>query len=469
MKKIKFLCLFLSLWLLISGLSASINATESNLAVTNGCHSLDAAMTLSEEQKLAETAKAVVLYELNSGTLLYTYNPDARIYPTSMVKMMTTLVALEHGDLDEIVTVRRSVLNQLPVGIISSGLKAGEEISLRDLLYCTMVESSNDAATVVANHIAESAEVFVMMMNEKAAELGCRDTHYSNVHGLHDENSYTTARDVARLTEAALQNETFRTMFETKVYTVPETNRNPERVIYTSNHMMSDTKVQKFYDERVTGGKTGATDEGGRCLTLTAQSNGMNILCVLMGAVPTKSDAGNLIYYGNFEESKVLIDYAFESFEFRQVFFEGQSLAQYPVSNGANDVVTQTTASVSTILPVGVNRSELRWVYQPGSSVITAPVQKGQSLGIAEVWYGNKCLAQADMVAMSDVQIKQVPIIPEKPEGNGDGRSWKTLLFALLGITAAGFLLFIGIRSLQIMHYQRRKKHKRGKKHEQMG
>ena len=469
MKKIKFLCLFLSLWVLISGLSASINATESNLAVTNGCHSLDAAMTLSEEQKLADTAKAVVLYELNSGTLLYTHNPDTRIYPTSMVKMMTTLVALEYGDLDEMVTVRRSVLNQLPVGIVSSGLKAGEEISLRDLLYCTMVESSNDAATVVANHIAESAEVFVLMMNEKAAELGCHDTHYSNVHGLHDEDTYTTARDVARLTEAALKNETFRTMFETKVYTVSETNKNPERVIHTTNYLMSDTKVQKFYDERVTGGKTGSTDEGGRCLTLTAEHNGMNLLCVLMGATPTKSEAGNLIYYGNFEESKVLIDYAFQSFEFRQVFFAGQSLAQYPVSNGANDVVTQATASASTILPVGVERSQLRWVYQPGSSVITAPVEQGQSLGRVEAWYGNKCLAQADMVAMNAVQVAQAPVIPEKPADNGDGGSWGTLLLALLGIAVTGFLVVIGIRALRIMHYQRRKKHKRGKKHEQMG
>lgn len=469
MKKIKFLCLFLSLWVLISGLSAPINATESNLAVTNGCHSLDAAMTLSEEQKLADTAKAVVLYELNSGTLLYTHNPDTRIYPTSMVKMMTTLVALEYGDLDEMVTVRRSVLNQLPVGIVSSGLKAGEEISLRDLLYCTMVESSNDAATVVANHIAESAEVFVLMMNEKAAELGCHDTHYSNVHGLHDEDTYTTARDVARLTEAALKNETFRTMFETKVYTVPETNKNPERVIHTTNYLMSDTKVQKFYDERVTGGKTGSTDEGGRCLTLTAEHNGMNLLCVLMGATPTKSEAGNLIYYGNFEESRVLIDYAFQSFEFRQVFFAGQSLAQYPVSNGANDVVTQATASASTILPVGVERSQLRWVYQPGSSVITAPVEQGQSLGRVEAWYGNKCLAQADMVAMNAVQVAQAPVIPEKPADNGDGGSWGTLLLALLGIAVTGFLVVIGIRALRIMHYQRRKKHKRGKKHEQMG
>ena len=107
------------------------------------------------------------MYELNSGTMLYNWNADAKIYPTSMVKMMTALVALEMGNLDDEVTVTRKVLDELPIGIVSAGLKYNEVISLRDLLYCTMVASANDASIVIANHIAGSTAGFVQMMNDK--------------------------------------------------------------------------------------------------------------------------------------------------------------------------------------------------------------------------------------------------------------------------------------------------------------
>ena len=456
MKKMRFLSVFLSIILLISAMSAPTFAAAEDPAVSSGCHSVDAAMTLSEEEKLVETAKAVVLYELNSGTMLYTWNPDEKIYPTSMVKMMTTLVALENGDPDEIITVSRSVLNQVPIGILGMDLKAGEEITLRDLLYGVMVASATDAAVVAAAHVGGSIEGFLQMMNDKAAELGCKGTHYGNVHGLHDEETYTTARDICRITEVALENETFRTMFQTATYTVPETNKRPERELITTNHMMNE-RNSKYYDKLVTGGKTGATDQGGRCLTLTAQKDGMELLCVLMGAVPTMEENGSLSAHGSFEESKILIDLAFEKFEFRQVFFDGQSLTQYPVTDGACHVVTQATTSVSTVLPVDVDETQLRWDYQQQSDAITAPVEKGQKLGSVQVWYGAKCLAQTDMVAMNAVEKYQAPVIPEKPESKQSG-SWLTLFLVLVGLVLAGFVGIVGIRAVRIMNYQRRQK-----------
>ncbi len=461
MKKMRFFSVFLSIILLFSALSVPAFATAGDPAVSSGCHSVDAAMTLSEEEKLVETAKAAVLYELNSGTMLYTWNPDGKIYPTSMVKMMTTLVALENGDLDETVTVTRSVLNQVPIGILGMDLKAGEEITLRDLLYGTMVASATDAAVVAAVHVGGSIEGFLQMMNDKAAELGCKGTHYGNVHGLHDEETYTTARDICRITEAALENETFRTMFQTATYTVPETNKRPERELTTTNHMMNE-RNSKYYDQLVTGGKTGATDQGGRCLTLTAQKDGMELLCVLMGATPTMEENGSLSAHGSFEESKILIDYAFEKFEFRQVFFDGQSLAQYPVEGGSSHVVTQAATSVSTILPVEVDETQLRWDYQEQSGSITAPVEKGQKLGSAQVWYGTKCLAQTDMVAINSVEKYQAPVIPGKPAAKQSG-SWLTLFLVLIGLVVVGFLGMIGIRAIRIMNYQR-KRRQRGRR-----
>ena len=453
MKRIRLFSMFLAIILVFFGLSMTAVATGSDLAVTSGCHSVDAAMTLSEEGRLVDTAKAVVLYELNSGTMLYTYNPDGKVYPTSMVKLMTALVALENGNLDDMVTVTRSVLNQVPIGIVGIDLKAGEEISLRDLLYGTMVASATDAAVVAAAHVGGSVGGFLQMMNEKAAELGCKNTHYGNVHGLHDEETYTTARDIARITEAALENEVFREMFGTVEYTMAETNKHEERTIITSNNMMNPQK-SKYYDKRVTGGRTGATDQGGRCLTLTAEKDGMEILCVLMGAKPTMAANGSVDVYGSFEESKIMVDYAFANFEFRQVFFDGQSLAQYPVANGASHVVTQAATSASTVMPARVDDSQLKWVYTCDNDTIIAPVEKGQKLGTVQVWYGVKCLAETDMLAMNGVETYRTPVIPEKPVIQSG--SWLMLLLVLAGLVVLGFLGIVALRAFRIMKYQRR-------------
>lgn len=453
MKKVRLMSLFLAFIFVFFGLPMTAGATDSDLAVTSGCHSVDAAMTLSEEEKLTDTAKAVVLYELNSDTMLYTYNPDGKIYPTSMVKLMTALVAIENGDLDDMVTVTRSVLNQVPIGILGADLKVGEEISLKDLLYATMVASATDASVVAAAYVGGSVEGFLQMMNDKAAQLGCKNTHYGNVHGLHDEETYTTARDIARITEAALENEVFRKMFCASEYTLAATNRHEERLITTTNNMMNPQK-SKYYDKRVTGGKTGATDEGGRCLTLTAQKDGMEILCVLMGATPTMAANGSIDTYGSFEESKIMVDYAFANFEFRQVFFDGQTLAQYPVANGASHVVTQAATSASTVMPAEVDESQLKWVYAGANDTVSAPVEKGQKLGTAQVWYGMKCLAETDMVAMNGVEAYQAPVIPEKP--NSKSGSWLMLLLVLVGLVVLGFLGLVGLRAVRIMKYQRR-------------
>lgn len=458
MKKMQLFSLFLTIALAISLLSIPVSAAETNPAVTSGCHSLDAAMTLSNEEKLAATAKAVVLYELNSGTMLYTWNPDAKIYPTSMVKMMTVLVALENGILDEMVTVTRQMLQQVPIGILGADLKREEEISLKDLLYCTMVASATDASVVVAEHIGGSVGGFLLMMNEKAAELGCQNTNYSNVHGLHDENTYTTARDIARITAAALENEVFREIFCTAEYTLAATNKHEERKITTTNNMMNSQK-SKYYDKRVTGGKTGSTDEGGRCLTLTAEYEGMEILCVLMGATPTLAANGSIEVYGSFEESKEMLDYAFKNFEYRQVFFDGQSLAQYPVEGGASHVVTQAAASISTIMPTDVDTSQLKWAYELQNSVISAPVIKGQMLGAVQVWYGTKCLAQTEMLAMHAVEQYQAPVIPEKPAGSGGG--WLIILLVLIAAAAAGFFGLTFLRRKMIRYRRRQQRRSR--------
>ena len=463
MIKSRIFCILLSLFLVVAPLMVGAEVNPADPAVISGCHSVDAAEMLSPSEKMTDTARAVVMYELNSDTMLYTWNPDAKIYPTSMVKMMTALVALEKGNLDDEVTVTRKVLDELPIGIVSAGLKYNEVISLRDLLYCTMVASANDASIVIANHIAGSTAEFVQMMNEKAAQIGCTGTNYSDVNGLHNENTYTTARDICRLIEVALQNETFREMFETATYTVAATNKSEERKITTTNHMMNENN-RKYYDVRVTGGKTGATDEGGRCLALTAEANDMQILCVVMGAQPTVEKDGTISAHGSFEESKILLDYAFKTYEPRQVFYSGQTVTQYPVVGGAHDVVTQPAASIMTILPRDLDDSQIRWVHLQTQNNITAPVQQGDKIGVIQAWYGDKCLAQTDLVAMNHVPQYQTPIIPEKPQTQGGGDGWLIVLWIIGGIVLVAVLAFLAlicVRNVRVMNHRRRNRRRR--------
>lgn len=412
MKKIRALCLFFVIIALLSGLplAAVAQTVYPDLSVTGGCHSVDAAMQLTDGTKLTDTAKAAMVYERKSGTMIYAWNPDQRIYPTSMVKMMTALIAIEKGDPSKKIMVTKRALSELPMGTITAGLKAGEEVTLEQLLYCLMTESANDAALVIAEHIAASQSAFVDMMNQKAAELGCKDTVFTNAHGLHDPNMYTTARDLCRITDYALNNELFRTLFCAKSYEMPATNKNEARTIHTSNYMMSTAKNKKYFDSRVTGGKTGSTDAGGRCLIATAKGGGMELITIVMDAKPTYEIEGiSLKTFGSFEETAQLLDHVIGNYEYRQLFFEDQIITQYPVTGGANNAIAQPNRAGGTVLPKDLEDGQLSWVYG-NTATLSAPVEKGQVLSTLQVWYGSKCLAQTELVAVNAVNLWQEPV-----------------------------------------------------------
>lgn len=424
-------------------------AEDVSASVSNGCHSVDAAFSLSDEERMVDTAESAILYELTSDTMLYNINPDKRVYPTGMVKLMTILVAVENAQMTDVVTVSRKYLTHVTNDPSDPWLKSGEEMTVEDMLYCAMSASfANDASTVLAGHIAGSVDAFVQMMNDKAAALGCRDTHFTNVTGLHDNDNYTTARDLCRITEAALENEHFRAIFSAKEYTIAQTNKSDARVIQTSNLMMNGKKYQ---DDRVTGGKSGNTKEGGRCLTITAKSGDMDVLCIVMGAKATYVDEVTLSAHGSYEEAKILLDYAFKTFQYRQVFFEGQVISQYPVAGGSNDVVSQPVNSASTVLPIEADTTQLNWVYLDNNVSLSAPVEKGQKLGAVQVWYGQKCLAETDLVAMNEARPNASPIVPDRIYSNDAGRSWQVVLWVIAVIAVLLLLCMLGLLTARAM------------------
>lgn len=434
---------------------------------TGSCAGLDADAPLGGSEKVLETTKAAIVYERQSQTMIYGYQMDERIYPSSMVKLMTALVALENGNLEDVVTVSKAALDTVAIGSVSAGLVRWEEITLRDLMYCMMVESANDAAAVIALHVGGSIDMFLLMMNEMAEKLGCSDTHFSNVHGLHDDETYTTARDICKILDYALENPDFRLMFETKSYQVSATNKHDARDIITTNYMMSKDYTKKYYDDRVTGGKTGATDKAGRCLAITAQVNDMEVIAIVMGAEPTYTEDGlSVKRFGSFEEMSDLLDFVEDSFEFGQLFYDGQVIDRFPVAGGDSDVAVGPTQSVNCVIPKGLTFEEMSWNVVADN--LTAPVEAGQTVATLQILYQGICIGSTELAAMNGVGI-YVPFT--EPQGNLDkeqedrhGAVLAMILGGILGIVILGAVGIIGYRMAQIAMMKARIRRRRNKR-----
>lgn len=414
MKKNGALCLILILLLMILCCPVAVGAQETQPEQTdtpvisvNSCHSLDANMALLGSAQLVDNAKAAVLFEANSETLMYAWNADSQMYPASLVKILTALIAVEKGDLSDTLIVSESAVSSVPYDAVSAELQPGEQLALEDLLYCLLVGSANDAAVVIAEHISGSHGAFVQEMNAYAQALGCTGTNFTNAHGLHDEAQYTTARDIAKILYEALQNDTFRTIFTTNKYSVSATNKSEERSLSSGNSLL-DTSSKLYYDARVIGGRTGVTGDGRRCLAAAAESNGMQLISIVMGAESVYQEDGySAVSVGGYHETTALLDAGFNGYKSAQVLYANQALKQYTVENGDCDVIVGPKISVSTILPEKASSAELSFRFTDAS--LSAPVEPDQKVSDVEVWHGNMCVAQAELFAMNAVRLANVP------------------------------------------------------------
>lgn len=262
--------------------------------------------------------KTAVLIDADTGTILAEKNADQKMYPASLTKIMTAILAIEMGNLSDVITVDDDTPYEISGSHIA--LEPGEILTLKDLLYALMLPSANDAASAIAKHYGKSTEEFVKLMNEKAKELGAYNTNFANPHGLHDENHYTTAADLALITKYAMTNETFKNIVGTVKYEIQPTNKKTEtRYFTTLNKLLYNTSSNQIYVdggyispyyEYATGAKTGYTPEAGNCLVATASKNGTNLIAVAMNGVSLEmyQDAHNLFNFGfNEYESTTLI------------------------------------------------------------------------------------------------------------------------------------------------------------------
>ncbi len=244
-------------------------------------------------------AEAAVVMDANTGAFLYSKNMEAKEYPASITKIMTALVAIENGNLDKKLKCSEHAVYSIEEGSSHCGLQPGEKITLRQALYALMLESANDAANSIAEKVGGSIEEFVQMMNEKAQELGCVNTHFTNAHGLQDEDHYTCAYDMALITKAAFENETLAEIAGTVEYSIPKTNKVKEERYFINHHKMMQGGEYQY--EGCVGGKNGYTSDALNTLVTVANRDGRELICVVLrtnGAVKTYEETSSLLDYG---------------------------------------------------------------------------------------------------------------------------------------------------------------------------
>lgn len=275
-------------------------------------------------------AKGAVIMELSSGTILYSKNMNKKYYPASITKIMMTLVALENSSLNETVTISQNAINKIQYDAANMSVVAGEKISMKDALYGAMLKSANELCNAVAEHIAGSIDAYVDMMNAKAKELGCKNTHFVTTNGLHDDNHYTTAYDYALISRAAFQNETFRKITGTEKYTIGKTNKCKYARTFSNHHqMLVGGKYSKKYNGCL-GGKTGFTTPASNTLVTYATKNNVEYVVVILKAKSNSKKAGLNMQY---DDTKKLIEKASKNFKKHSIVKnEGNNLKEDFVS-----------------------------------------------------------------------------------------------------------------------------------------
>ncbi len=292
-------------------------------------------------------------------------------------------MALEHGNLDDIITTST---NASSTEGSSLWLTQGEQMKMIDLLYGIMLISGNDATVAVAEHIAGSVDNFAKLMTEKAHIIGAKNTNFTNSSGLPDPNHFTTAHDLARIAAYGYKNPLFTQIVSTEHKVLPPTVKGDIRDLYNENRML-------WFYEGGNGVKTGYTDAAGRCLVSGARRNNIQLIAVVLDSETMWSD------------SKTLLDFAFAQLKAETVFNQGDILKTTRVTNGKSEVV-KLVADTSIVLPVSEKDKDEFSTVIDAPNMLEAPIVKGQKLGVARVYYNNTEIAVVNLIADESVERK---------------------------------------------------------------
>ena len=410
------------------------------------------------------TSKAGMLVSLDTGDVLYENNIDQKVYPASIAKIMTGILILESEKYqpEGKIAMTKEILDLvLGTGLAVSLMTEGEEFTQKDLIYMVLMSSFGDSTYLAAQYYGGTIENFVSMMNQKAQELGLTGTHYSNPVGLHEEETYTTVRDIYTLTKYALQNETFKEICEANRYSF-STSKNANRTLSTTNFLHDPTT--NYYYSYCKGVKTGFTEAAGRCLVSTASHNGYNYMCIVMGC-PNKIGKRY-----EFLESAELYRWAYNNFSFKEIANSSEPVCEMPVtlSLDTDFVPLYFKEPFVSVLPNEANDSTIVIKTKLNAESTEAPIKKGDVLGKAEVVYAEKVIGTVDLVAGDDVKESGLLIFVEKAKSIFNSVYMKVLVVLAILAVLVFIILCIKLnidklkkRKVRYIPYKERNRHEK--------
>lgn len=363
------------------------------------------------------TAGNAIVIELNSGNVLYEKAADDRAAPASTTKIMTLLLtceALERGDvsLDDEVYANSEDIYIIDDDASNVGIAPGEILSLRELCYCAMLASANEATNVIAAHVAGSVDAFVERMNERAAELGCENTRFVNTDGLPNEEHFTTARELAMITEEALKYDFFLELCGTAEHTVPATNCSEPRELPNSNALINNKSYygKDYFLEGAYGVKTGHTEAAGYCLVSAVKEGDLDLLTVVLGST---GDGKTGEYFNNFSDTIKLVEYFGENYHGTQILSADEVIYKVATEKGKRSELSLSPAhSVSLLLPSDCDPSELEHVITLDYEPVPAPVKKGAVIGQVDVINAeNEVICSCELVAAEDIEASMIDYV----------------------------------------------------------
>ena len=387
------------------------------------------------------SGEAAILIDYDTKAILYEKNINEQLYPASTTKMITAILAIERGNLDDIITVDQEVVDLTKGSHIA--LEPGEELTLEEMLYALLVQSANDAALAIGKYVSGSVDAFVQLMNEKAKEIGATNTNFSNPNGLHVDTHVSTAHDLAMIAQYAMHNETFRHYVNTVTHTIEPTNikteprylKNTNKLLFSSEKIDLDGKAIPAKYEYASGVKTGYTSQAQNCLVSFAEKNDQRLIAVVM-----KSN-GNYVY----SDTHKLLDYGFDNFRNTTIAYANEFIDNIKISKGLQPVVAGVLDKTIVYPLLNGNISEIERKVTFNES-LEAPINKGAVLGKVEYLLDGETIGESNIISTMNVELD-----PMTKTYNKILSKWYLFVFALIVI-------------LRIMVLKNRKRKRRSKR-----
>lgn len=377
----------------------------------------------ADSDNLKTYCPSCILIEANTGKILYEKNSNDVRFPASTTKIMTAILTVENCNLDDVATVSHNAVYSIPYDYTHASLKEGEELTIEQLLYALMIPSANDAAIVLAEHISGSVEEFAKLMNKRAEELGCKNTHFVNPNGIHSKDHTSTSYDLALMGKFAMQNSIIRKIVSTTQFTLPATNKysKTDRIFNNSNDLLNT--YSRYYYEGTTGVKTGYTGEAGNCIIASAKKNNLEVILVVLGGESTNTGLSQ-----RYLDCKTLFDYAFKNYSIKTLNEKNAVLKQITVRGATEDTQNLNVLIKDKIEIFSENSADLSSL-EPEITLdenLMAPISANSAIGKITYNYDGQTYS-SDLIA--ETQVLSSDFLP--------------LLFRILLIFVVLYLLFL--------------------------